>query len=42
MAVLVTPMVTATSISGSRGHLEFIMGFVVGLWMMWTVTAEVA
>lgn len=40
--LLVTSMVTTTSISGSRGHLELIMGFVMGLWMMWTVTAEVA
>lgn len=40
--LLVTSMVTTTSISGSSGHLELNMGFVMGLWMMWTVTAEVA
>lgn len=40
--LLVTPMVTTTSISGSSGHLELSMGFVMGLWMMWTVTADVA
>lgn len=40
--LLVTSMVTATSMSGSRGHRESRVGFVVGLWIMCTVTAGVA
>lgn len=42
MVLLVTSMVTTTSMSGSRGHRESVVGFVVGLWIICTVTAGVA